>query len=73
MSSIVTITFSPCIDKSTSIPSLIPGKELTCTAPKLEPGVGGINVVDSPGEALLQAADEGVYLLKPNLGGGGRN
>ena len=54
MSSIVTITFSPCIDKSTSIPSLIPGKELTCTAPKLEPGVGGINVVDSPGGALLQ-------------------
>ena len=73
MSSIVTITFSPCIDKSTLIPSLIPGKELRCTAPKLEPGVGGINVVNSPGGALLQVADEGVYFLKTNLGGGGRN
>lgn len=44
MSSIVTITFSPCIDKSTSVQSLIPEKKLLCTAPKLEPGGGGINV-----------------------------
>ena len=44
MSSIVTITFSPCIDKSTSIPVLIPEKKLKCAAPKLEPGGGGINV-----------------------------
>ncbi len=44
MSSIVTITFSPCIDKSTSVPSLIPEKKLKCTSPKLEPGGGGINV-----------------------------
>jgi len=44
MSSIVTITFSPCIDKSTSVSSLIPEKKLRCTAPKLEPGGGGINV-----------------------------
>ena len=44
MSSIITITFSPCIDKSTSIPVLIPEKKLHCTAPKLEPGGGGINV-----------------------------
>ena len=73
MSSIVTITFSPCIDKSLSIPSLIPEKELRCTVPKLEPGVGGINVVNSLGGALLQAADEGVYFLKTNLGGDGRN
>jgi 6-phosphofructokinase 2 len=41
---IITITFSPCIDKSTSIPSLIAEKKLKCTAPKLEPGGGGINV-----------------------------
>lgn len=41
---IVTITFSPCIDKSTSVPSLIPEKKLKCAAPKLEPGGGGINV-----------------------------
>ena len=44
MSSIITITFSPCIDKSTSIPVLIAEKKLKCSAPKLEPGGGGINV-----------------------------
>lgn len=44
MSKIVTITFSPCIDKSTSVSSLIPDKKLRCTAPKLEPGGGGVNV-----------------------------
>lgn len=41
---IVTITFSPCIDKSTSIKKLVPDKKLQCMAPKLEPGGGGINV-----------------------------
>ena len=44
MSKIITITFSPCIDKSTSVPFIIPEKKLRCTAPKLEPGGGGINV-----------------------------
>lgn len=44
MSSIVTVTFSPCIDKSTSIQALIPEKKLKCAVPKLEPGGGGINV-----------------------------
>lgn len=44
MPEIITITFSPCIDKSTSVPALIPEKKLKCIAPKLEPGGGGINV-----------------------------
>lgn len=44
MSKIVTITFSPCIDKSTSIPALLPERKLKCPSPKLEPGGGGINV-----------------------------
>ena len=44
MAKIVTITFSPCIDKSTSVSSFIPEKKLTCAIPKLEPGGGGINV-----------------------------
>jgi 6-phosphofructokinase 2 len=44
MQQIVTITFSPCIDKSTIVPALIPEKKLYCSAPKLEPGGGGINV-----------------------------
>ncbi len=44
MSKIITITFSPCIDKSTSVPALIPEKKLNCSSPKLEPGGGGINI-----------------------------
>ena len=44
MSSIITVTFSPCIDKSTSVPALVPEKKLICTTPKLEPGGGGINI-----------------------------
>lgn len=44
MSSIITITFSPCIDKSTTVPALVSEKKLVCTAPKLEPGGGGINI-----------------------------
>lgn len=44
MKKIITITFSPSIDKSTSVQSLIPEKKLRCAPPKLEPGGGGINV-----------------------------
>lgn len=44
MKRVVTITFSPCIDKSTSVAAMIPEKKLKCAFPKLEPGGGGINV-----------------------------
>lgn len=44
MSKIVTITFNPCIDKTTSVKKLIPEKKLHCTEPTFEPGGGGINV-----------------------------
>jgi 6-phosphofructokinase 2 len=44
MPAILTITFSPCIDKSTSVSGLIPEKKMRCSAPVLEPGGGGINV-----------------------------
>jgi 6-phosphofructokinase 2 len=44
MPAIFTLTFSPCIDKSTSVPELIPEKKLKCSEPKFEPGGGGINV-----------------------------
>ena len=44
MSSIITITFSPCIDKSTAVAALVPEKKLVCATPKLEPGGGGINI-----------------------------
>ena len=44
MPSIITITFSPCIDKSTSVSALIPEKKLICATPKQEPGGGGVNI-----------------------------
>lgn len=44
MPAIVTVTFSPCIDKSTIVNRLVPDVKLKCAAPVLEPGGGGINV-----------------------------
>lgn len=44
MPAIVTITFSPAIDKSTTVAKLIPEKKLSCSNPVYEPGGGGINV-----------------------------
>jgi len=44
MRPIITITANPCIDKSTSVPVLLPDKKLRCSLPKFEPGGGGINV-----------------------------
>jgi 6-phosphofructokinase 2 len=44
MSKIITITFNPAIDKSTSVAKFIPDKKLLCEAPVYEPGGGGINV-----------------------------
>ncbi len=44
MPSIITITFNPAIDKSTTVAALIPEKKLKCTTPFYEPGGGGINV-----------------------------
>jgi len=44
MATIITITFNPAIDKSTTVPLLIPEKKLYCTHPVYEPGGGGINV-----------------------------
>ena len=44
MPAIVTITFSPCIDKSMTVASLLPDIKLKCTSPVTEPGGGGVNV-----------------------------
>jgi 6-phosphofructokinase 2 len=41
---IITITFSPCIDKTTSVPDFIPEKKLRCAQPMYNAGGGGINV-----------------------------
>ena len=44
MENIITITFSPSIDKSASVKSLIATKKLKCDNVNLQPGGGGINV-----------------------------
>jgi 6-phosphofructokinase 2 len=44
MSAIITLTFSPCIDKSTSVAYLAPDIKMSCSDIKSEPGGGGINV-----------------------------
>lgn len=44
MQEIVTITFNPAIDKSATVPVLIPERKLRCTTPVYEPGGGGTNV-----------------------------
>lgn len=59
MSPIITITFSPCIDKSTSVQSLIPEKKLKCSPPKLEPGGGGINVA----RAIIKLGGEAIAIF----------
>lgn len=44
MPQIITVTFNPSIDKSTTISGLVPEKKLRCTQPVYEPGGGGLNV-----------------------------
>jgi 6-phosphofructokinase 2 len=44
MAKIITITFSPSIDKSATVAALVPEKKMHCAAPKSEAGGGGINV-----------------------------
>ena len=44
MSKIITITFSPSIDKSAAVLSLVAEKKMHCFAQESEPGGGGINV-----------------------------
>jgi len=41
---ILTITLNPTVDKSCAVDNIKPEKKLRCTAPKYEPGGGGINV-----------------------------
>jgi len=44
MGIIATLTFSPCIDKITSVAKLIDEKKLYCVDPYSTPGGGGVNV-----------------------------
>ncbi|RZA01678.1 MAG: 1-phosphofructokinase family hexose kinase [Sphingobacteriaceae bacterium] len=56
MPQIVTITFNPALDESTSVAELVADKKLKCSQPVCEPGGGGINVARAitklGGEAL---------------------
>lgn len=44
MTDIVTLTMNPCVDVSTLTERVQPTRKLRCSAPKREPGGGGINV-----------------------------
>ena len=44
MELIVTLTPNPAIDISTSAGEIVPIRKLRCTAPRRDPGGGGINV-----------------------------
>jgi 6-phosphofructokinase 2 len=44
MGTIITVTFNPALDKSTSVKELVAERKLSCSAPVYEPGGGGINV-----------------------------
>lgn len=41
---VVTITLNPALDDSFSVPRLVPGSKMRCSAPRIDPGGGGINV-----------------------------
>lgn len=42
--SVVTITLNPALDDSFSVPRLVPGSKMRGSAPRFDPGGGGINV-----------------------------
>ena len=44
MAEIVTITANPALDLSTEAPAMLPDHKLRCTAPRVQPGGGGVNV-----------------------------
>ncbi len=44
MKTIITLTMNPAIDKSSSVGNVVAERKLYCTAPRFEPGGGGINV-----------------------------
>jgi 6-phosphofructokinase 2 len=66
---ILTITLSPCIDKSTTVPVFKPEAKLRCTEVVNEPGGGGINVskalqkLECPSVALFPAGGHNGNML----------
>jgi len=57
---ILTITLNPTVDKSCAVENIKPEKKLRCTAPKYEPGGGGINV--SRGLSRLEIKSTALFL-----------
>jgi 6-phosphofructokinase 2 len=66
MPSIVTVTFNPCVDISSSVDALLPEKKMRCSTLIYEAGGGGINVARAikklGGQALA------IYLAGGNSG-----
>ena len=44
MTEILTITVNPALDLSTEAPAVVPDRKLRCSAPRVQPGGGGVNV-----------------------------
>jgi 6-phosphofructokinase 2 len=44
MPSVVTITLNPSVDKTISVPAMMPDRKMHSSAPSFQPGGGGINV-----------------------------
>jgi 6-phosphofructokinase 2 len=44
MQPIITLTLNPALDLTTSIDRMVPSEKMRCTAPRHDPGGGGINV-----------------------------
>jgi 6-phosphofructokinase 2 len=44
MAKIITLTFNPVIDKTSTVDRIVPEKKLRCASPHFGPGGGGINV-----------------------------
>nr|WP_295868282.1 1-phosphofructokinase family hexose kinase [uncultured Chitinophaga sp.] len=66
MSGIITITLNPAIDKSTTVPVLVPERKLQCSNPVFEPGGGGVNVA----RAIIQLGGDAraIYLAGGHSG-----
>ncbi|MDP4215609.1 MAG: PfkB family carbohydrate kinase, partial [Bacteroidota bacterium] len=71
MSSIVTITFNPCIDVNTTVAGIRPDSKLRCSTPFRQPGGGGINVArvirrlgGDPTAVYLASGDNGRQLTQ---------
>lgn len=58
MSSVVTLTLNPAIDKSCSVDRVVPEQKLRCSEPQFDPGGGGLNVA----RAMRQLGGEATAL-----------